>query len=109
MSFFITTERERTEALGEITEWWMDPSSFEPLLEKTSWLEYNSDKRNSYSRYQKMIRGARQALPLTNERKILYIYAMDNIQQCRDLFIPFISAFFHPLEVRMIEWTDHNI
>jgi predicted Zn-dependent protease len=107
MTFLITTEKERTDALGGATEKWMDTNIFDALLTKTTWLEENQDKRNSFPKYQKMIRGGRQALPLTNERKIIYIYAMDNLKQCSEVFYPFVQAFFYPLQVEFIDWTNH--
>jgi predicted Zn-dependent protease len=85
----------------------MDTTQFEPLLTRTTWLEDNRDKRSSYPKYVKMIKGGKQALPLTHERKIIYLYAMDNVKQCTELFLPFVQAFFYPLEVRITDWSDH--
>jgi predicted Zn-dependent protease len=110
MSFQIATEKERTEALGPTTQLQYNTQSFTPLTQKTSWLSYNPDKRQSFHTYTKLLTKGHQAHKLSSDRNKVYVYCMEQeLGQKYPFISSFISSFLYPLNVVFKTWTNHGI
>lgn len=98
MSFQITTEKERKEALGEETKF---EKLFHPLLKKTEWLEDFADKRQNFHQYTKIIEKGKQGNSMSKEQNIVYITYLNG--KPISWLTEFIKVNLFPVKVEEIE------